>query len=85
MEQKIASPLLKLESIFHVPSTAINELLDELHFLLSTVSLPVTCNHLSELFKNKNSELDSSVFKERADVLWGRTAHLLQPIRERSI
>lgn len=38
VEQKIASVLLKLENCFYVPSTAIDELLDELHFL-TAVSL----------------------------------------------
>lgn len=40
VEQKIASILLKLESIFYFPSKAIDELLEELHFLLSTVYVP---------------------------------------------
>lgn len=48
VEQKIASILLKLESIFYVPSTAIDELLEELHFLLSTVS--VSYSSLSDFF-----------------------------------
>ncbi len=65
VEQKIASVLLKLENCFHVPSTAI----DELHFLLSTVSVPITYSSLSEFFKNKNLDVDSSIIKELADVL----------------
>jgi len=69
VEQKIAAVLLKLENIFHVPSTAIDELLDELHFLLSTVSVPVTCSSLSEFFENKNLEVDCLIIKELADIL----------------
>ncbi len=69
VEQKIASVLLKLENSFHVPSTAIDELLDELHFLLSTVSVPITYSSLSEFFKNKNLDVDSLIIKELADVL----------------
>ncbi len=69
VEQKIASNLLKLENIYHVPSTAIDGLLDELHYLLSTGSVPVTCSSLSEFFKNKNLEVDSLILKELADVL----------------
>lgn len=69
VEQKTASILLKLKSIFHVPSTAIDELLYELHYLLNTVSVPVTCSNLSEFFKNKNIEVDNSVINELADIL----------------
>lgn len=60
---------MKLENIFHVPSIAIDELLCELHYLLSTVSVPVTCSSLSELFKTKNIEVDSLIVKELADIL----------------
>lgn len=33
-EQQLGLLLLKLENIFHVPTAAVNELVDELHFFL---------------------------------------------------
>lgn len=39
IEQKFAALLLKLENIFHVPSASIDELLEELQYLLSAASL----------------------------------------------
>ena len=35
IEQKLAPVLLKLENYFHVPASAVNELLNELHYLVS--------------------------------------------------
>ncbi len=70
IEKRLASVLLKLENIFHVPSTAVDELVEELHYLLSTVSVPVTCSSLSDFFKNKNIQVDSViVVNELADLL----------------
>lgn len=69
VEKKLGSVLLKLENIFHVPSTAIDELVDELHYLLSTVSVPITSSTISDFFQSKNLEVDSLVIKELADSL----------------
>ena len=66
IEQKIASVLLKLEHILFVPATAIDELLQELHFLLSFSSVPITFNGLSDIFKNHCVEIDESIVKELA-------------------
>ena len=50
VEKRLASVLLKLENIFHVPSTAVDALVEEIHYLLSTVSVPITCSCLSDFF-----------------------------------
>ncbi|XP_070410625.1 uncharacterized protein [Nothobranchius furzeri] len=69
VEKKLCSVFLKLENIFHVPSTAIDELVDELHYLLSTVSVSITCSSISDYFKSKNVEVDNLVIKELSDSL----------------
>ena len=60
---------MKLENIFHVPSTAVDALVEELHYLLNTVSVPITCSSLSDFFKNKNIVVDGDVVNELADLL----------------
>lgn len=66
IEQKVAAVLLKLENIHHVSTTAIDELLDEIHFVLNSASVPVTFDIISDVLKNHNLQIDSSVIKELA-------------------
>lgn len=66
VEQKIASVILKLEHILFVPATAIDELLQELHYLLSSPSVPITFNSLSNILENHCVQVDESVVKELA-------------------
>lgn len=61
--------MLKLENIFHVPSTAVDELVEELHYLQGTVSVPLTCSSLLIFFKNKNIEIDGVILNELASLL----------------
>lgn len=79
IEKKLGSLLLKLENIFHVPSTAVDELIDELHHLLSTVS--ITCSTISDFFKNRNIEVNGLVVKELADTLC-KSNHLANALRK---
>ena len=69
IELKFASLLLKLENYFHVPSTAIDELLTELHFLISTASVPVSKKVILDTFKNHNLCVDQLVIKELTNSL----------------
>lgn len=69
LERILASVLLKLENISHVPSTAVDELLEELYYLQGTVSVPLTCSGLLIFFKNKNIEIDSVILNELASLL----------------
>lgn len=54
IEQKIAAVLLKLENIFYVPSAAIDELLEEFQYLLSTASLCSTRNVIHDTLNSYN-------------------------------
>lgn len=69
IEQNIASILLKLEHINFVPATAIDELLHELHCLLSSVSVPITSNSLCNILKKHPVPVNESVVKELAEVV----------------
>lgn len=69
IEQKLAAVLLKLENIFHVPSAAIDELLEELQYLLSTASLGSTTNVIQDTLKNYSLQVDQSVIEELASAL----------------
>ncbi len=69
IEQKIAAVLLKLENIFHVPSAAIDELLEEFQYLLSTASLCSTRNVIHDTLNSYNLQIDRSVIEELASAL----------------
>ncbi len=69
IEEKIACILLKLENIIHIPKTFIDEILSELHFILSTATLPVTKANVFDVFQNHKLQVDESVADELATVL----------------
>lgn len=69
IELKLASVLLKLENAFLVPSAAVNELLEELQYLIGNVSVPVTQKTIIHFLKDHNCQIDESVVKELATVL----------------
>ncbi|XP_028455078.1 uncharacterized protein LOC114569461 [Perca flavescens] len=69
IEQKIAAVLLKLENIFHVPSAAIDELLEEFQYLLSTASLCSTRNVIHDTLNSYKLQVDQSVIEELASAL----------------
>lgn len=69
IEEKIACILLKLENIVHVPKAAIDEVLSELHYILSTASLPVTKAIVSDVFQSCKLQVEESVADELSTVL----------------
>lgn len=69
IELKLASVLLKLENAFLVPSAAVNELLEELQYLIGTVSVPVTQETIIRYLQGHNCQVEESVVKELATVL----------------
>lgn len=64
IEQKLAFVLLKLENCFHVPSSAVDELLNELQLLISSALVPVTNNILAHFFNNHNLQVEQLLIKE---------------------
>lgn len=66
IEQKIAVILLKLEHIYHIPARLLDELLEKLHFLLSSACAPLTKRTLSDIFKSHNLQISQAVTEEFA-------------------
>ena len=54
VELKLASVLLKLEHSYLVSSAAVNILLEELQYLIGTVSVPVTQETITQFFVDHN-------------------------------
>ncbi|XP_034087444.1 uncharacterized protein LOC117556249 isoform X1 [Gymnodraco acuticeps] len=69
IEEKIACILLKLENIVHIPKTVIDEVLSELHYILSTSSLPVTRAIVSDVLQSHKLQVEDSVVGELSTAL----------------
>ncbi|KAG9264843.1 hypothetical protein AMEX_G21178 [Astyanax mexicanus] len=67
IEEKLAFVLLKLENCFHVPSSAVDELLNELQYLISSASF--SNNIVSDFFNNHNLQIDQLLIKELGSVI----------------
>lgn len=63
-ELKFASLLLKLENYFHVPSTAIDEMLSELHYLIGYASVPSSNQVILDTFKSQHICIDQLITEE---------------------
>ena len=59
IEQQLAAALLKLEYLVHVPGTAIDEFLQELHHLISSPTIPLSSSIVSDIFQSNNIHIDS--------------------------
>ncbi len=77
----IALVLLKLENILHVPATAVDELLQELHYSLTSASNQVTCCIISDILRNHNLEIGESVIQEHSEAV-GRSNPLVKAIEK---
>ncbi|XP_023198103.1 uncharacterized protein LOC111610076 [Xiphophorus maculatus] len=69
IELKLASVLLKLESSFLVSNAAIDELLQELNYLIGSLSLPVTCRTVTQILHDHLCQFDQSVIEKLARAL----------------
>ncbi len=63
-EQKLAFVLLKLENGFHVVTSAVDELVNELQYLVSPALVPVSNDILVDFFKNPNLRVIQLLIKE---------------------
>lgn len=64
IEENIACILLKLENIVHIPKAVIDEVLSEVHYILSTAFLPVTKAIVSDVFQSHKLQVEESVVDE---------------------
>lgn len=69
IELKIASVLLKLEHIFLVSNAAVDELLQELNYLIGSVSVAITQKTISQVLQDNGCQFDQSVVEKLASVL----------------
>lgn len=69
IELKIASVLLKLEHIFLVSNAAVDELLQELNYLIGSVSVAITQKTISQILQDNGCQFDQSVVEKLASVL----------------
>ena len=69
VELKVASLLLKLEHIYLVSSVAVDELLQEFDYLISTASVPLIHRTISHHLRNGNSQVDETVLQELASTI----------------
>ncbi|KAK0131528.1 putative nuclease HARBI1 [Merluccius polli] len=69
IEQHFAAALLKLEHFAHVPGRKIDDFLEELHYLLSSATLPLSMNILEGVFQKHSPTTDKSVITEVATAL----------------
>ncbi len=66
IEEKLAAVLLKLENVLYVPSSAVDELLQDLHFLMSSASLPALHAIVSDFCTKHNLGLNEAEIAELA-------------------
>lgn len=69
VQLKLAAVLLKLENIFHVPSAAVDELLEEFQYLLGTASLCTAAKVIQDTLNSHSLQIDQSVIEELASAL----------------
>ena len=70
IEEHFAACLLKLEHIAHVSGKTIDGFLEELHYLLSSATLPLSVNILEEVLQKHSLTTDKSVITEIATALF---------------
>lgn len=69
MEERFAVVLLKLENLLHVPSSAVDELLQDLHFLMSSASLSTLKAIVSDFCTKHNLCLNATEIEELASAV----------------
>lgn len=65
----------------HVPATDVDELLQELHYSLTSASNQVSCSIISDILRNHNLEIDEVVIQELSEAV-GRSNPLVQAIEK---
>lgn len=62
--QKLASVLLKLEIYSHVPSSTVDEFLEELHFIFTSAVVPISNSIAIDIFKKHDLHVDQLIINE---------------------
>lgn len=69
IEERTTCILLKLENVVHIPKAVIDEVLSELHYILSTESLPFTKAIVSDVLQSHKLQIEESLIDELSTVL----------------
>lgn len=69
IEHRFAAALLKLEHLFHVPTSGVDEFLEELHHLIYSAAVPLSCDIVSDIFHQRNLPVDELVVRETVDAI----------------
>lgn len=69
IEQRFAAALLKLEHLVHVPGTAVDVSLGELHHLICSAPVPLLCDVVSDIFHQRNLPVDELIIRETVDAI----------------
>lgn len=64
IETNFAAALLKLEHVCHVPATVVNEFLEELHFLYTSASVPLSIKNIQDVLQSHNIIVDKAIVQE---------------------
>lgn len=67
--KKCATVLLKLEVSSHVSTCAIDELLEELHFILSSAVVPTSNTLAADIFRKHNLQINQSIINKLSATL----------------
>lgn len=73
IEQQLGAALLKLEYLVHVPGTAIDEFLQELHHLLTSPTTRISKSLVNDILKSKNIQVDESIITDIATAVCSAT------------
>ncbi|XP_024118466.2 uncharacterized protein LOC112139860 [Oryzias melastigma] len=73
IEQQLGAALLKLEYLAHVPGTAIDEFLQELHHLLSSSTATISKSLVDDILKSNNIQVDESIIGDIATAVCSAT------------
>ena len=69
LRKKTARILLKFENIIHIPKAVVDEVLSELHFIPSKLTVPVTKATVLDVVQSYKLPVEESVADELAAVL----------------
>ena len=69
IEHRFAAALLKLEHLVHVPTSAVDEFLGELHHLICSAPVPLPCDTVSDIFHQRNLSVDELVIRETVNTI----------------
>ncbi len=69
IEPKLATVRLKLENIYPVSNAAVDKILQELNYLIGSLSVQITKNTINQILQGHGCQLNQSVVEKLASAL----------------